>query len=323
MMTKRDLHLDSLRGLAALLVFASHAGGAYDTHLYNAMQHTFDLGQVGVVIFFLTSGWIIPQSIGRGWRVFWARRFFRLYPLYWVNILLLGGALPVVLINLTMLQGFLGVPHINSAAWTLTVELAFYALVTIAPKATPTRMILLLLTTQACLDLFTPSVWPMASYLAILYAGSALRERQPASALLCLLFVAFTPRAILGEPAHVWARVVGFGVFWLAMRYSFAPHALVWAGERSYSIYLMHTIAMGVLPVILWLPGTLALSALTYAGIEKPAIVLSHFLTNQHRTHAALGRIDMPNAELGGFASRANALVNPYEWPSAADLESK
>jgi peptidoglycan/LPS O-acetylase OafA/YrhL len=217
-----------------------------------------------------------------------------------------------------MLQSLLGVPHINSAAWTLTVELAFYALVTIAPNATPTRMILLLLTTQACLDLVMPSVWPLAAYLAIIYAGAALRERVPIPALLCLVFVTCMPRALLSQPEHVWARVVGFGIFWLTIRSSFAPAALVWAGKRSYSIYLMHSIALGVLPVILWVPGTLALSALTYVGIEKPAIRLSHLLTNHHRAQAALGDIGIPNTELDSFVSQANAPVNPDESPRGA-----
>jgi peptidoglycan/LPS O-acetylase OafA/YrhL len=278
---KRDTTLDALRGLAALIVLAAHAGGAYDVRLYAAMKYTFDLGQVGVVVFFLISGWIIPQSIGRGAQVFWIRRLFRLYPLYWFSILLLSGALPVVLINATMLQGLVGVPPINPGAWTLTVEVLFYVAVTLF-RAPAARMAPLFAIGQLAADLLLPlSVFPWLGYLSLIYCGGALREKRVVIAVLCVLIFAFAPRTLLDEPAYTWARVAGLGIFWLAMRYSFAPRALVWAGERSYSIYLMHPIAMGLLPAAFWFPGALVLATLTYAGIEKPAIMFARVLTDR------------------------------------------
>jgi peptidoglycan/LPS O-acetylase OafA/YrhL len=275
---KRNPTLDALRGAAALLVFAAHAGGAYDSRIYSAMKNTFDLGQLGVVIFFLISGWIIPQSIAQGNRVFWLRRILRLYPLYWVSIFMLGGTLHAMLINLTMLQGLFGVPHINPGAWTLVIELAFYIAVTVI-RAPPARIAMLCAIGQVATDLIMP-LWDFSclGYLSLIYCGSVLREKRDLIAVVCVVIVACAPRTLLIEPADTWARLVGFGVFWLAMRYSFAPRALVWAGERSYSLYLMHPIAMGLLPVILWLPGAISLSILTYVGIEKPAMAFARLL---------------------------------------------
>ena len=107
-----------------------------------------DLGNFGVVVFFLTSGFIIPVSLERSGSAgrFWVGRVFRLYPLYWLSLALavafhLGGFAPAheleaafrknvpvnTLVNITMLQQLVGVPHAIAPYWTLSVELMFYA----------------------------------------------------------------------------------------------------------------------------------------------------------------------------------------------------
>jgi len=100
-----------------------------------------DFGRISVVAFFLISGYVIPFSIPKGEmpkRIFWTARFFRLWPAYWVAILLAvltnTSEIPItfrnVLVNCTMLQGFLGVPDMVGAFWTLQIELVFYGLIT-------------------------------------------------------------------------------------------------------------------------------------------------------------------------------------------------
>ncbi len=68
-------------------------------------------------------------------------RFSRLYPAYWGGAILLTpsvthaiGPCPgktvgwdVLLVNVTMVQGFFGVAHVDGVYWTLEVELLFYA----------------------------------------------------------------------------------------------------------------------------------------------------------------------------------------------------
>jgi peptidoglycan/LPS O-acetylase OafA/YrhL len=142
--------LDALRGLAAFAVILQHAGQNLSPS-YSAFAFSiFDLGNFGVTVFFLCSGFIIPISLERqgSLRSFWIRRFFRLYPLYWFCIvadLLLGylsgwARYPAgffshpaayILANLTMFQNSIGFSDILGPAWTLPFELMFYIIVSI------------------------------------------------------------------------------------------------------------------------------------------------------------------------------------------------
>jgi peptidoglycan/LPS O-acetylase OafA/YrhL len=144
----RLLFLDVARGVAALLVVFEHG---LETCLPGYLEWSLprvNLGVVGVLLFFLISGFIIPASLVEGGSQarFWLRRFFRLFPLYWLAIvgswLYLwcgGGQLCEVtlgrpgawLANFTMLQGFIGQPNVLGVFWTLQVELIIYAMCSI------------------------------------------------------------------------------------------------------------------------------------------------------------------------------------------------
>jgi peptidoglycan/LPS O-acetylase OafA/YrhL len=143
---RRLTFLDSVRGIAALTVVAQH----YLSDRYPGFEafarEQFNVGQVGVVAFFLVSGFIIPVSLQKYGRIlpFWRGRFFRLYPMYWLSLLfaavliythrmaampfLLQHAATGMLANATMLQLFLGVPNAEGAYWTLALEMVFYAI---------------------------------------------------------------------------------------------------------------------------------------------------------------------------------------------------
>jgi len=147
--TLERLHfLDALRGVAALAVFFAHACGLLFPGFNEVAFSRFDLGNFGVMLFFLCSGFIIPVSLERqgSLRVFWLRRLFRLFPLYWLTIAILvikGYAtgwrgfpasffaypLGYLMANMTMLQILFGYPHMVGLAWTLMFELIFYIIV--------------------------------------------------------------------------------------------------------------------------------------------------------------------------------------------------
>jgi peptidoglycan/LPS O-acetylase OafA/YrhL len=136
----RLTYIDSMRGVAALLVVLMHnvqpvAEGAVRTLIYDVI----DPGKVGVVMFFAISGFVIPFSFPKGpapLARFLISRLFRLYPAYWLSmaayLLLLfaaGAALPsiaAVAANITMAQTALGQPNILGVYWTLFIELLFY-----------------------------------------------------------------------------------------------------------------------------------------------------------------------------------------------------
>lgn len=139
----RFCELDALRGLAGLAVLVFHYTTRYD-NLYGhpALVPDFRVGEYGVQLFFMISGFVIFMSLERTRTSldFAVSRASRLYPVYWAAVLLTFAVtaafgLPGLesrpweaLVNLTMLQRLFGVPHVDDMYWTLTVELAFYGL---------------------------------------------------------------------------------------------------------------------------------------------------------------------------------------------------
>jgi peptidoglycan/LPS O-acetylase OafA/YrhL len=140
---KRLDHIDGMRGIAALLVVLQHSmqmvreGGS---PMFDVLLMNINLGRLGVALFFLISGLVVPYSI-RGdqpLRNFAISRFFRLYPAYWLSLAafvvmgyfwLTPFGVPRVLANITMLQGLISQAwDVGPGYWTLFYELMFYFL---------------------------------------------------------------------------------------------------------------------------------------------------------------------------------------------------
>ena len=146
----RFAHVDTLRAVAALLVFLAHVSERFsplarvpDGRLpFPTLARALGFGRLGVLLFFAISGFVIYASL-RGPREHAGRRFVitrfcRLYPAYWLSLGLgllvfwwcrgqtFGPAL--VLANATMLPRLLHAPLVLGVYWTLETELVFYAL---------------------------------------------------------------------------------------------------------------------------------------------------------------------------------------------------
>lgn len=143
----RLAHVDAMRAVAVLLVMWTHYAELYGTlagsqFALDTVQQSVNFGRIGVVIFFGISGMLIPNSLRGaavdGTRRFVIRRFFRLYPAFWLSLpigyavywLLFGHRMtPAGLVaNLTMIPTAFGRDAIMSHYWTLETELYFYAL---------------------------------------------------------------------------------------------------------------------------------------------------------------------------------------------------
>lgn len=147
--------LDSLRGLASLSVCIFHIFCGNSALLpAGIVKSIAGFGYLGVEVFFVISGFILPYSMLRSqyrlrsdyWR-FLARRLIRLEPPYLCTILLIiilnllaartpgfAGAhftvdWPQLLAHLAYLNAFLELGWLNTVFWTLAIEFQFYLLI--------------------------------------------------------------------------------------------------------------------------------------------------------------------------------------------------
>lgn len=132
-------NLQALRAFAALSVVYLHA----------AITTPFAVGNFGVDVFFVISGFIMSHVCATDPSRFIARRLARIVPLYWLTTLALF-ALAVVAPAIGkqtnaelphLIQSLLFIPYLKSPGqimpildpgWTLNYEMAFYAIVAIA-----------------------------------------------------------------------------------------------------------------------------------------------------------------------------------------------
>jgi peptidoglycan/LPS O-acetylase OafA/YrhL len=144
---RRIVFLDCVRGIAASIVVFGHFFELHSQHGIGPSGtspgpyarwslENLNLGRMGVAAFFLVSGYVIPLSLERqSQRTFWIRRFFRLYPVYWIALpayLLMASisgwnlvSAPTLVLNLLMVQGAVVAVSLLPPGWTLGIELVF------------------------------------------------------------------------------------------------------------------------------------------------------------------------------------------------------
>lgn len=168
-------------------------------------------GNMGVQLFFVISGFVILlSSYGKKPAQFIGSRVGRLFPAYWVAVILTGTLVFFIwpeigsrlslwdwAVNMTMLQGGTGNPHIDGVYWTLWAELRFYALIL--------ALMLLGWQTPGRLLAFA-GIWPVAALAAPLVPGN------------------FVAQALMAEYAPLFAG--GMALFLL---YRFGHTPLRWA----------------------------------------------------------------------------------------------
>jgi peptidoglycan/LPS O-acetylase OafA/YrhL len=142
---RRLAWLDALRGFAALCVVFDHGSTLLLLPVRSFLYQWLNLGQYGVFVFFLVSGYIVPASLERKGSVrgFWISRAFRLYPMFLLVLVLSAvahetghgtvanaGTHPVaaVLGWLFMMQNLAAGLNVPVVTWTLSYEMVFYLL---------------------------------------------------------------------------------------------------------------------------------------------------------------------------------------------------
>lgn len=283
---RRMVELDALRGIAAALVMLFYFTTRYEQLYGHDVAPSFSLpwGHYGVNLFFMISGFVIFMTLHRVRRPmdFLVSRFSRLFPAYWVAVLvtfLLTYAfnLPektvsvgTAAMNLFMIHGIFHIPHVDGVYWTLQIEIIFYCMALalyVFGRLERVHLPLLLLLALR-----------LTYFLAEKIAG--IEMSWTLSQLLILPYIAWfvcgimvyrivtsqneTPRmdrALLLVAVVQLAVVEGFGVGLLAISLSavlwgaakgklpfLANTAFAWLGAISYTLYLLHeNIGWGVI----------------------------------------------------------------------------
>jgi peptidoglycan/LPS O-acetylase OafA/YrhL len=281
--------LDVLRGVAALCVVLSHYT-SYCARYFGAGPFGVYLGTIygfyAVELFFMISGFVIYFTLERSvtWKDFAFSRATRLYPAYWTALTLMVVLDHVVfrkpfwaggyIVNLTMLQEFIGFPNLDIVFWSLTVEIAFYVTMGLLfsagflPRIDLVAAIWLTLgalwsVLDQYLGLALPAALPrllILRHVPFFVAGITfygLVRKGPTPARLALLLAALSAAGLIdgvwdaAVAAVTWPDVLGrlsvgavlFAIFALAVtgRLRFTISAVtLWLGGISYSLYLSH-----------------------------------------------------------------------------------
>ena len=311
--------LDALRGIAAILVVLFH----YTSHgnrvlpAAHPVAHGVWWGYYGVHLFFAISGFVILMTLERTACTadFVVSRVSRLYPAYWLAVVLTTSGVTVlgagqlaqppaiVAVNLTMLQGFLYLPAVDGAYWSLTVELAFYACMLLLWRLGWLGRIERVLIGWIALKLLWWLVPALPSRLGIVLVQQyipffalgmcAFRVRQGARRWPEQLPVAAIGLAVVALCDGPRDAVVYLGLAGLLVligtrcgRWLEQP-LLLWLGAVSYPLYLTHEYlgyaliarleALGASPALALaaaFPAALALAQCIHACVEQPALAM-------------------------------------------------
>lgn len=336
-----------LRAIAAMLVVLFHAQQAFANRFaepaFASESYLFAFGSVGVHIFFVISGFIMVYTTrfegGYDAKAFYRRRLLRIYPIYWLCMLLyiIGHWLvsEPYTISMSELAGAMFLLPDNASAvigpaWTLAFEMYFYLCFGLAMIAGLNRGLVLL----------------ASGFVLLIATGLAVDNDSPAwhlvSNTLLLEFLAGTGIAWLLAKGHLpssggWLLVgVAAALFagGVAYGYERLPSVLIWGfpstllvagaviietargtsglvrvlarfGDSSYALYLVHVL-------VITFSVALARDVPLIAGIEPAlasipiamvSLTVAEFL--HHRIERPLLRRLNPNASRAVMSASA------------------
>lgn len=140
---KRNIYLDYLRGISALLIMLYHYTERYNQIFLHKESYpvVFTHGCDAVLMFFLLSGYLGIRGIQNQKPFEYAgKRFLKLYPTFAVSVIITFSLTTLflpekavsfkdMLLNFTMIPGVFNAEYVDGVYWTLFCELAFYFIV--------------------------------------------------------------------------------------------------------------------------------------------------------------------------------------------------
>ncbi len=256
-----------MRGIAALSVCWFHFTNAQFTQQFGAYQPSGKYGWLGVQVFFVISGFIIPFSLFRArycirsFFRFLLKRVTRLDPPYivsvflvvaglWVSSLLPGHTLfrvpwPEVFAHLGYVNAFLGMPWLQMSYWSLAIEFQYYIFVGLCYPLLASRSriapALIVVVFGALTGLLGHNPALLPHYLPLFAIGIlAFRHICLKTALRDTLCAGLAAAAIAAWTNGIPDALVGMAAFSAILFVDANVGVLNFFGDISYSLYLMH-----------------------------------------------------------------------------------
>ena len=264
-------HIDALRGIASLAVCWYHMARGGELFETSWLASLSSFGFLGVEVFFVISGFVLPWSLAKSeyafgkFGRFWKRRLVRLHPPFLIACLLalilnvvsilrpgydgplsLTGYPSMALWGLVTdgfyVTGLMGREWILVVAWTLALEIQFYLLLSLLfPVLRHPRMELCAILLLACSGILMPSkllVFHWMPLFALGWSASLIRRGHASSLFWVPVLVSLgCIWSLVGVPELI-AALFAFGwLFWDRLK---VPKWLSWSGAISYALYLVH-----------------------------------------------------------------------------------
>lgn len=262
-----------LRGLAAMLVVVDHSVGWIELPLLSWLFWVIDgHGQLGVSVFFVISGFVLPLSLGSSYRLsefprFVLRRFVRIEPTYVVSILVAGTILYAKTrrsehgepwmpnwaelgAHLCYLVPFTGYHWLNEVYWTLAIEFQYYLLIGLSLPAYywlkrrfswGAEAFILGFSILISLSVLAPKIG-LLQYAPLFGMGIASYHAHTQESGLGRTVLLCAPISIIGILGGLsWTTMLVGAISAILISHWDAPKLrLRWFGTISYSLYVVH-----------------------------------------------------------------------------------
>lgn len=325
----RIVFLDYMRVFAFISVLIGHkffedvVNLASDSSKHITLRYFAELliplclgGAAGVVVFFMTSGYIITHVLQKEEAGdFLIKRFFRIYPLYIFAVIaeMVFGhfvhdlpipPLQVVIPRMLLLGDFFGTPYsLAGVEWTLRIEVMFYALMYILKMAGVFKkqnvlpIIYIIIAATLYLMPAFPSGYGWSDgyfnlYSPYLFIGSCIYlaqqnkiKKSTCFAVCALMFLAFMSKMAVLHPnwkdSHyaLFAVLLFLGaIVWQAKLHD--SYLLGLLSNLTYSVYLFHN--------WLWEYIAIPVSSLGLTGLGAKLVICAALLVVCYALHATI-----------------------------------
>jgi peptidoglycan/LPS O-acetylase OafA/YrhL len=314
--TKFSVNLDLLRAIAVSSVFFSHLSGSVHDRSFGS------LGRFGVIIFFVHTSFVLMASLDRLNQTgvsdqsltlaFWIRRFFRIYPLAILFVILTALfrvpsspsgtyswiGLKAFASNLALIQNMTYCPDILGVLWSLPLEVQMYVVLPFAYFAIRRRkqfrsialwvlsvlLALVVPRVSGRLNMFLYAPCFTAGIVSFdLIRGKTWKWKFPAWVwpvgifTAIVLFGAHDNVDLPHKMYRAWGLALLLGVLYAHVEegtHNWVHAVAHWVAEHSYGIYLSHTVVLWIVFFKMGgLPQWLRILALIAGVIGIPAFL--------------------------------------------------